>query len=155
MLSYRFKQNLSSSYCHDPAEKTQCWTSWMQIATYVPTSATKLPPLWNKSKIKFALTSLRFKVNNTLKEKLCFTWLSTRIYWNRSLAVSGFFRMFSQSIKFYIFHSHLLKSTDICKMKLTVSQKYSEIASFSKFYGKPSVSFRLNKEKCFLLEVSF
>ena len=40
-------------------------------------------------------------------------------------------------------------------MKLTVSQKYSEIASFSKFYGKPSVSFRLNKEKCFLLEVSF
>ena len=52
-------------------------------------------------------------VNDTHREKLCFTHFSTRIYWNRSLAASDLFHMFTQPIKFYIFHCHILKSADI------------------------------------------
>ena len=48
-------------------------------------------------------------LNNTHKEKLCFTLFSTRIYQNRSLAASDLFHMFIQPIKFYTFHCHILK----------------------------------------------
>ena len=43
--------------------------------------------------------------NDTHREKLCFTQFSTRIYWNRGLAVSDLFRVFTQSVKFYAVHS--------------------------------------------------
>ena len=38
-------------------------------------------------------------VNDTQSQKLCFTQFSTRIYWNRILAVSALFRTFTQWIK--------------------------------------------------------
>ena len=37
---------------------------------------------------------------------------STRTYWNRSLAASDIFPMFMQSINFYNFYCHIVKSTD-------------------------------------------
>ena len=43
-------------------QQDQCSTNGKQVATYVPTFETKLPPLQNMSKINFALTSLGFKV---------------------------------------------------------------------------------------------
>ena len=42
--------------------------------------------------------------NDTHREKLCFTQFSRRIY---------LFRMFTQSIKFYTSHCHILKGTDV------------------------------------------
>ena len=51
--------------------------------------------------------------NNTHWEKLSFTQFSTRIYWNSSLADSELFHMFTQSIKFFTFHCHILKSTNV------------------------------------------
>ena len=44
-LTTRFKQNFSVLYCCDPAGETQSNKRQMQIATYVLTSETKLPPL--------------------------------------------------------------------------------------------------------------
>ena len=43
--------------------------------------------------------------NDTHMEELCFIQFSTRIYWNRSLAASDLFHMFTQSVKFSIFHT--------------------------------------------------
>ena len=43
-------------------------------------------------------------INNTHREKLCFAQFTKRIYWNRSLADSDLFHMFTQSIKLYTFH---------------------------------------------------
>ena len=43
-------------------------------------------------------------------EKLCFTQLSTIIYWNRSLTASDLFHLFSFV---YTFYCHMLKSTDV------------------------------------------
>ena len=54
-------------------------------------------------------------VNDTHDEKLCFTQFSTIIYWNGSLAASDLFPVFTQSIKLYTFHCHILKSTDVSK----------------------------------------
>ena len=45
-------------------------------------------------------------VNDTHWEKLRFTKLCIRNVW---LAASDLFRMFTQSIKFYTFHYHVLK----------------------------------------------
>ena len=62
-LAPSFKQSCSVLYCHDPAGETQCCKRWMQIATYVPTSENKSPPLWNmKKKRNFAFISLGVKV---------------------------------------------------------------------------------------------
>ena len=42
-------------------------------------------------------------LNDTHREKQCFTQLSTR------MAASDLFDMFTQSVKFYIFHYHVFK----------------------------------------------
>ena len=44
--------------------------------------------------------------NDTHREKLCFTQFSIRNGW---LAASDLFRIFTQSIKIYTFHYHVLK----------------------------------------------
>ena len=54
-----------------------------------------------------------FNFNDTHKEKLCFTQFSKKIYWKISLAASDLFRMFTQSVKFYTFHCHSVKTTDV------------------------------------------
>ena len=54
-----FKQNCSVLYCHDPEGETQCSKRWMQIATHVPTSENKLPPLWNVKKKKLCTYFIR------------------------------------------------------------------------------------------------
>ena len=51
-------------------------------------------------------------VNDTHREKLCFTQFSTR---NGCLAASDLIQMFTQSIKFYTFHCHVLKVTSATK----------------------------------------
>ena len=56
-----------------------------------------------------------FLVNDNHREKLYFTQFSARIYWNRSLAASELFLIFTQSIKLYAFHCHTLKSTNVWK----------------------------------------
>ena len=45
-----------------------------------------------------------FNVNH--REKPCLTQFSKKNYWNRSLAASDLFHMFTQSINFHIFHCH-------------------------------------------------
>ena len=50
-------------------------------------------------------------VNDTDREKLCFTQFSEAK--NRSLAATDLFHIFTQSIKFYTFQCHILKSTDV------------------------------------------
>ena len=42
--------------------------------------------------------------------KNCFTQFGTIIYENKSQAVSDLFHIFTQSIKLYTFHCHILKS---------------------------------------------
>ena len=61
-INFEFQKNCSVLYCHDPAGETQCSKRWMQIATHVPTSENKLPPLWNMKKRNFALISSSVKV---------------------------------------------------------------------------------------------
>ena len=46
-----------------------------------------------------------------LTGKNCFVQFSTRIYLNRILAASDLFHIFTQSIKSYAFHCHILKTT--------------------------------------------
>ena len=48
------------------------------------------------------------------EKKLCFTQFIQ--YKKSCLAVSDLFHMFTQSIKFYTFHYHVLKSTNVWKM---------------------------------------
>ena len=50
-----------------------------------------------------------FFLNINHRGKLCFTELSTRIYWNRSLVTSGLFFLFIRSNKLYTLHSHMLR----------------------------------------------
>ena len=51
----------------------------------------------------------KVKKSTRLRGKLCFTQFSTEI------AGSNLFHLFTQSIKFYTFHYHILKSTDTRK----------------------------------------
>ena len=48
-------------------------------------------------------TVFRREVDDTYREKLCFTQFSTR------MAASNLFHMFIQPIKFYAFHFHVLR----------------------------------------------
>ena len=91
--------------------------------------------------------------NDSHRKKLCFTQFSIRIYWNRSLADSDLFHMFTYLIKSYTFHYHILKSTDVWKRSF-INRKWT-VAPFSKDYGKIRVGFCLNTGKRFYLEVSF
>ena len=57
--------------------------------------------------------------NETHLEKLCFTQYSTKVFWKRRLTAFDFdsylllIHMFGQSIAFYAFHCHILKSADV------------------------------------------
>ena len=44
-------------------------------------------------------------------------------YKNGCLAASDVFHMFTQSIKLYTFHYHVLKSTDVCKRRSVKDSK--------------------------------
>ena len=61
--------------------------------------------------------------NDAVGEKLCFTQLRTRSYWNWSLATSDLFHVFTQLINLYTFHCHILKSADIWKRWFINRQK--------------------------------
>ena len=64
-----------------------------------------------KKLIDHGVMILAFSVNDA--HRACFTQFSTRIYWNKRLAASDIFAMFTQSINFYTFHCHMLKITDV------------------------------------------
>ena len=53
--------------------------------------------------------------NDIHRVKLCFIQCSTIIYWNRRLAASERFHMFTKPINFSKFHCHILKTTDVWK----------------------------------------
>ena len=81
--------------------------------------------------------------------KLRFTQFSTRIYWNRSLAPSDLFHIFTQSIKFHWFQCHILKFTDVWKrwfIKLTENKQLFLLASFT---VKLELIFVLTQENAF------
>ena len=91
-----------------------------------------------------------------LTGKNCFTQFSTIIYWNRSLAASDLFHMFTQSINFYAFHCQILKSIDVCKKWFIKYVENERLLLSASFTAKIWVGFCLNTEKNFLLlEVSF
>ena len=52
------------------------------------------------------------------KIKLCFTQFRKKIYWNKTLAASDLFHMFTQSIKFYTFKCHILMSNSSNNQKM-------------------------------------
>ena len=58
---------------------------------------------------KWFLLDSQLTINDTRKEKPCFIQFNTRIYWNRSLAASDLFCIFTQLIRFYTSHCHILK----------------------------------------------
>ena len=64
-------------------------------------------------KFSWAKLEARFEFS-LIMEKLWDTQINTRIYWNRSFAVSDLF-IWLQSIKFYTFHCHILKNIDVWK----------------------------------------
>ena len=96
-------------------------------------------------------------------ERTVFTQFNTRIYWNISLSVSDHVPMFTQSINFYTFYHHMLKSTEAWKMekngkKMEKNGKKVNVCSFqlfSKVYGKIWVGFCLNTGKYFFLDILF
>ena len=62
--------------------------------------------------------SVEFK--HTHKEKRCFPQFSARIYWNRRMAASDLFQMFTKPVKCYIFHCHMLKSSGVHQIERSV-----------------------------------
>ena len=86
-----------------------------------------------------------FHINDNHREKLCFTQLSTKIYWNRSLAASYLFPMLTIPLlhikQYRCFDSSNRQKTNDC--------------SFSNFYDKIWVGFCLKTGKPFFSEISF
>ena len=98
-------------------------------------------------------------LNDNHREKLCFTYFSTRIYWNISLATSDLFHMFSLPIWFYTFYFHILKGTDVVSKGEPSNKKKMNGYSFQQLLQQNLIwvwfGFCLNTGKRFLLEVSF
>ena len=91
-------------------------------------------------------------ISDTHREKLCFTHLSTRM---AAWLLLTFFMCFTQSVKFYTFHYHVLRVQMLFeKYDSSNRQRKWMVAPFSKFYGKIWAGFCLNAGKCFFLEVS-
>ena len=63
--------------------------------------------------------------------KLCFTQLSWRVYWNRSLASSEPFHLFTQSINFYTFHCRTLISIRFSRPEVFLRKGVLKICSKS------------------------
>ena len=102
-------------------------------------------------KFSWAKLEARFEFS-LIMEKLWDTQINTRIYWNRSFAVSDLF-ICLQSIKFYTFHCHILKNIDVWKGDSSMRQKIN-CCSFQ--WVLPIwVGFCLNSGKLFFLQVSF
>ena len=66
-----------------------------------------------KLRLDFLVTDLP-KQNSQGKQ--CFTQIGSKSYRNRRLVTSDILPMFTQSIIFYIFYCHVLKSTDVWEM---------------------------------------
>ena len=76
-------------------------------------------------------------------KKLCFIQFSTRT------AASDLFHLFTQSIGFYTFHYHILKSADVEKDDSSNRQQKWMVAPLGKIYGKIWVGFVLIMEDAF------
>ena len=63
--------------------------------------------------------------------KLCFTELSWWVYWNRSLASSEPFHLFTQSINFYTFHCRTLISIRFSRPEVFLRKGVLKICSKS------------------------
>ena len=112
------------------ATETDIRKKWMNVSSvgnnfiipFVPNAPFLYPPKTSENgKIFWCFQGVEKEcignewANDTHREKLCFTRFSTRIDWNRSLSASDLFHTFTQSIKLYPFHCHILKSTYVWK----------------------------------------
>ena len=71
-------------------------------------------------------------LSDTYREKLCYTQFSTRIYWNKSLAASELFHMFTQSVKTYTSYCCILKSRgNTWFIKQTKNERLPRSATFT------------------------
>ena len=85
-------------------------------------------------------------INNTHREKLCFYSIQ---YKNVCLAASDLFNMFTQSIKFFAFHYHVLKSRDVC-MVHQIDSKNEWLLLPASFTAKFGLVFVLTWKTLFL-----
>ena len=71
---------------------------------------------------------LESSINDTHREKLCFTQFSIRNIW---LAASELFRMFTQSVKFYTFHYNVLRIQMFEKYNSSIQQSVEILNVFN------------------------
>ena len=87
--------------------KWQKWHSWVMMST------NDLCGLVFSCK-KYIFNNFRENttkiINDVHREKLFYS-TQDRNYWNRSLAAFDLIHMFTQAIKYYTFHCHILKTT--------------------------------------------
>ena len=81
--------------------------SWILLLLLLHTGVTIIGTGSDRGKEYYIELTICRSINDTQREN-CFSQFSTRIYWNRSLAASDVFPMFTQSITFYIFLHILL-----------------------------------------------
>ena len=107
--------------------------------------------MWRHSRHYCTLEVVLLIVSLTLiSRKNCLTQFNTRIYWITSSAASHLFHMFTQSVKTYIFHCHILRSTDVWKrwfIKQTQNERLLLSASFTANF---ELVFDLTEENAFL-----
>ena len=105
--------------------------------------------IFGKLSTKVYKVSIISFFNDTHRERLVFHSVQYRNGW---LAASDLFDMFTQSIKFL----YIPLSVQMFEKCDSSNRQYNwMVASFSKFYGKIWVSFCVNTEKRFFLEVLF
>ena len=85
-------------------------------------------------------------VNDTHREKLYFAQFCAGIYWNTRLDASDLFDMLTESIKFYVFISHINKKYRYLEKNLDQIDRRWMVTPFSNFYRKIWVIFVLTRE---------
>ena len=118
------------------------------LKTYMEHRILLLDSLWRSHSWSSLLMNIFDKIlNDNHTDNLCL--LSSLQEVIEIEVASDLLHTFIQSVKFYTFHCHLLKSTYVWKRKLIkfqINRKWM-VAPFSKFYIKISVSFYLNVGK--------
>ena len=109
---------------------------------------------------------LELFLNTTNREKLSFTQFSTRVFWNRSLAPSELFHMFTQSIEVWaISHVYpiiwvlyiplLRKSTDVWEIAFIKQTKNERLFLSATFTAKIVLVFALTQGRAFSYRFNF
>ena len=88
------------------------------------------------------------RFNDTHTAKLLYA-MHTEISWNINLAVSEIFHMFTQSIKFYTSHCHILQSTDAWTKWFIKQAKNKRLLPSATFTTKFELFFVLTQASAF------